>query len=921
MREYNFQPMARVIAFDTETTGLQSHEGHRIVSFAAVELVWNEKNPRGGLRPTGRTLDLRFNPEREIDPAASKVNGFTLEMLQQEPKFLECVPKIINFIRGAAGDPQAVLVAHNAKFDIGMMNAEMRRAGHHAWLKEADVVGIIDTKHASAKQWLGQKDEKGKRLSHSLDAVCTRLGIDLSPRADGHGALVDTKLLAEALTQIVALEGGHRSVAEAGLYQSAMSSPRSTSDFTGNVKREFSKEWIAAADVVAPHLAGNDKFKRQLSNNPKPFILNPQSQVTSTVAIGEVIGAALDSEEGKSLPETTQAMLRSIQEQALDPKVDSTIAEQFAQLCQQTLVDSQPKPEGKALNSRMFYLQNGDNERIYGKGAAVTFVAGITGKKAVEVTSSEVAQHILTSMSVGDKSLMVQKHGQQFEGAGYNVMALGRLMDNPAETVEEHVHAMTAGKVMIKFFGKQFIKDFAEGVREDVCDALLAEGYHHSAPNDAQAAFRAAMEKAFSPLGEKFLATQEITLQDFPPAMLLQEAISTAQRVVNPGVGLYGETMHRAALETDKALRDMEAELRTETARRLCDPATPTDGPTLLELAQKIAPHPYKEDGLDPRKEAFLDLVQGMLLEACQRTPPQIRPSSELLFEQRVLKQGSNFDSVINIAEQHVREQNNARRQDFLENKIVQLRQDTPAATTAETYHPPAPLVRMLLPKEQIKLYEQERHANQELEGAKRANDTAFAALDAEINNGNYMPGDVPKGKALNLYRAQLETELREAECRISHQTAHGEFFASCSQAVSDHILALQESRDGYLARYWKEQFGVKREQLPKEQAKQVEATHENILVALNTLAQPGSQTPEDEAKRQAARESLPQDARSYSALLQETFHKLNPTLPQDIEFSGYPMPIGRQEPPKPTAQRPKPDAPKPSAPPPQFVA
>ena len=916
MPDYNFQPMGRVIAFDTETTGLQSHEGHRIVSFAAVELVWDEKSTRSGLRPTGRTLDLRFNPEREIDPAASKVNGFTWEMLQQEPKFSECVHKIINFIKGAAGDPQAVLVAHNAKFDVGMMNAEMRRSGHYAWQKEADVVGIIDTKHASARHWFGQKDEKGKRLSHSLDAVCTRLGIDLSPRADGHGALVDTKLLAEALQQMVAQDGGHRSIAGAGLYKGELSSPRSTSDFTGNLKREFSKEWLAAAAVVAPHLAENNKFKLQLSNWPKHFITNTQSQATSHVAIGEVIGAALNSEEGKSLPDHTQAMLRSIQEQALDAKADSTMAEQFAQLCQQILVDSQPKPEGRALNSRLFYLQNGEKERIYGKGAAVTFVAGLTGKQAVEVPSSKVAEHILASMRVGDKSLMAQKHGQQFEGVDCDVMALGRLMDNPAETVEEHVHAMTDTKVLIKYFGKQFVKDFAESVRSDVCEALIANGCSPGVPNDAQAVFQAAMEKAFSPSGEKLQTGREIMSLDLPPAMLLQAAISTARLVVNPGVGLRGEKMHRAALEIDKALRDMEAELRSETARRLCDPATPPSGPALLDLARKIAPHPYERDGLDPRDDSFQDCVQHMLLEACQRTPAQISSSAGLVFEQRVLRQGDFFGSVIDSAEQQIREQNDARRQDVLEKQIAQLRQDTPASTTAETYHPPVTLVRMLLPKEQFKLYEQERQASQALDEAKRANSAAYANLDAAVNSGDYIQGDELKGKALNLSRAQLETGLRETECQADHLAAHGKFFDACSQAVSTHLSALEKNRDSYFARFWKEQFGVTREQIPKEQVERVENSHENILVALNSLAQTGKQTSDNDTTRQAAGgESMAEDARSYSANLEEVFHEINPQLPQDVAFSGYPMSMGSQEPPKTATRRAQPDAPKPSAP------
>lgn len=873
----DYQLMQRVIAFDTETTGLQSHEGHRIVSFAAVEMVWDEKNPRGGLIPTGRVLDLRFNPERELDPAAARVNGFTLEKLQNEPKFIDCASKIINFIKGPAGEPPAVLVAHNARFDVGMMNAEMRRAGRYEWIKEADVAGIIDTKHASARQWLGQKDENGKRLSHSLDAVCTRLGVDLSPRNDGHGALVDTKLLADALQQMMTLQGGHRSIAGAGLYRGEMSSPRSTSDYTGNLKREFSKEWIAAAAVVAPHLAENDKFKLKLSNWPRQFIANPQTQATYTIAIGEAIEAALTSAAGKNLPDEAKEMLLSIQHQAQDPKTNSTGAEQFAQLCQQMLVDSLPTQDGKPLNSRLFYLQDSETDRIYGKGSVVTFVAGLTGKAAVEITSGEVAQSLMSSMSG-------------------NVMALGRLMNDPAEVVEAHISAMTESKCSIRYLGKQFVKGFSNDVKTDVCTEL-----GDSAPKDAQAAFLAAMQKAFSPSSEKVLGGREIMAQDLPPAALLQAVITTAQRVVNPGVGLGGEKMHRAALELEKALREMEAELRIEVARRICDPATPPSGPSLLDLAQKIAPCSYEQAGHDPSADSFLDCVQNILVDACSRTPAHVADAANRVFEQRVLRQG-NFKAIIDSAEQAIREQSNAllQQQSRASNPVQGA---SPAFQAGETYVPPTAVVRMLLPKEQFPLHTQERQLFRDLQDAIKETSRANDFYEAALVRADPAPGEKMQGELLRTDVKLLEAGQQEAGCRTRHQAAHGEFLDALKQAASTHVTAIQEDRDGYFARFWKEQMGVKREQLPKERVELVEESHEAILEKLNSLVQSG----------QSVEQAIGEDMHAYADTLEATFHEINPTLPQSASFCGYPMSLGQQDAPKTAPQRAQPDAPKPS--------
>lgn len=162
----------RQIVLDTETTGLDPRQGHRIIEVAAIEL--------NGRSISNRSFHRYVNPEREIDAGAAEVHGLTLERLQNEPKFGEIVPALLEFIRGAE------LIIHNAPFDVGFLNMELELAGLLP-LKE-HCPSVIDTLKLAKELHPGKKN--------NLDALCDRYQIDNSHRTL-HGALLDTELLAE----------------------------------------------------------------------------------------------------------------------------------------------------------------------------------------------------------------------------------------------------------------------------------------------------------------------------------------------------------------------------------------------------------------------------------------------------------------------------------------------------------------------------------------------------------------------------------------------------------------------------------------------------------------------------------------------------------------------------------------------------
>jgi DNA polymerase-3 subunit epsilon len=170
----------REIVFDTETTGLDAAGADRLVEIGCVELVNKVE--------TGATWHVYLNPDRDMPADAERVHGLSSAFLADKPRFAEVVADFLAFI----GD--APLVAHNAGFDMGFVNAELRRAGRGPIFAER----AIDTVELARKKFPGAK--------HSLDALCTRFGIDRSMRVF-HGALLDAQLLAQVYVE---LSGGRQ---------------------------------------------------------------------------------------------------------------------------------------------------------------------------------------------------------------------------------------------------------------------------------------------------------------------------------------------------------------------------------------------------------------------------------------------------------------------------------------------------------------------------------------------------------------------------------------------------------------------------------------------------------------------------------------------------------------------------------------
>jgi len=170
----------RQVVLDTETTGLEVEQQHRIIEIGCVELF--------NRRLTGRTFHRYLNPERDIDQGAEQVHGLTRERLAKEPTFSLVHPEFLEFIRDAE------LIIHNAAFDIAFLNAELARiALAH---KVDELCRVLDTLALARQMHPGQRN--------SLDALCKRYSVDNSHR-DFHGALLDARILAEVY---LAMTGG-----------------------------------------------------------------------------------------------------------------------------------------------------------------------------------------------------------------------------------------------------------------------------------------------------------------------------------------------------------------------------------------------------------------------------------------------------------------------------------------------------------------------------------------------------------------------------------------------------------------------------------------------------------------------------------------------------------------------------------------
>jgi DNA polymerase-3 subunit epsilon len=160
----------REIVLDTETTGLDPYQGHRLIEVGCIELV--------NRFPTGQTFHRYLNPQRDVPAEAFAVHGLSLEFLKDKSLFSDIAAELMDFI----GD--APLVAHNASFDLGFLNAELERVSLPAIARER----LVDTLLLARRKYPGG--------SNRLDDLCQRFGIDNSRRTK-HGALLDAELLAE----------------------------------------------------------------------------------------------------------------------------------------------------------------------------------------------------------------------------------------------------------------------------------------------------------------------------------------------------------------------------------------------------------------------------------------------------------------------------------------------------------------------------------------------------------------------------------------------------------------------------------------------------------------------------------------------------------------------------------------------------
>ena len=179
----------RIVVLDTETTGLNPQEGHRIIEIGCVEMVKR--------RLTGKRFHVYINPDRIIDEGAIAVHGITNQFLDDKPHFEQIVDDFIAFIKDAE------LVIHNAPFDVGFINNELSRLNNKSGTV-GDLCEVFDTLAYARKKHPGQRN--------SLDALCKRYGIDNSHR-DLHGALLDAEILADVF---LLMTGGQSSLLDEG---------------------------------------------------------------------------------------------------------------------------------------------------------------------------------------------------------------------------------------------------------------------------------------------------------------------------------------------------------------------------------------------------------------------------------------------------------------------------------------------------------------------------------------------------------------------------------------------------------------------------------------------------------------------------------------------------------------------------------
>jgi DNA polymerase-3 subunit epsilon len=229
--------MTRQIVLDTETTGLDPATGDRVIEIAAIELA--------NLVPTGREWHTLLDPERDVPEESTRVHGFTAEMLRGQPKFAEKAEEFLLFL----GD--APIIAHNAPFDFGFLDAELLRAGR----PKLDRARMVDSLALAKKRYLG--------MPNSLDALCRRLGVDNSMRTS-HNALLDVRLLAQVYLELM---GGR----QPGLVLATTVAAPAASELGGGTRQRVPRPILPGEAALAAHAAFLAKLKDALWLKP-PFL-------------------------------------------------------------------------------------------------------------------------------------------------------------------------------------------------------------------------------------------------------------------------------------------------------------------------------------------------------------------------------------------------------------------------------------------------------------------------------------------------------------------------------------------------------------------------------------------------------------------------------------------------------------------------
>lgn len=226
----------RQVVLDTETTGLEPEQDHRVIEIGGVELI--------NRRPTGRTFHRYLNPDRDSDEGALQVHGLTREFLQDQPRFADVAAEFSEFIDGAE------LVIHNAPFDLGFLDAEFRRLGNAVPHEPiAARLKVLDTLLLARQLHPGQRN--------GLDALCKRYSVDNSAR-ELHGALLDAKLLSEVY---LAMTGGQGAL--------VLGPAKDTAAATAGSRARAGAQVPIAVRIIAPTAEERELHERRLDSITK----------------------------------------------------------------------------------------------------------------------------------------------------------------------------------------------------------------------------------------------------------------------------------------------------------------------------------------------------------------------------------------------------------------------------------------------------------------------------------------------------------------------------------------------------------------------------------------------------------------------------------------------------------------------------